>query len=38
MSLQNVELGRGKRVLVPGGKWNIKYQITLPADFDEQLG
>jgi hypothetical protein len=38
VSLQNVDLGRGKRVLVPGGKLNAKYQITLPADLDEQLG
>ena len=36
--LQNVNLGNGKRVLVPGGKLNAKYQITLPADLDEQLG
>ncbi len=38
VSLQNVDLGHGKRVLVPGGKLNAKYQITLPADLDEQLG
>lgn len=38
VSLQNVDLGRGKRVLVRGGKLNTKYQITLPADLDEQLG
>lgn len=38
VSLQNVDLGRGKRMLVPGGKLNAKYQITLPADLDEQLG
>lgn len=37
-SLQNVNLGRGKRVLVPGGQLNAKYQITLPADLNEQLG
>lgn len=38
VSLQNVDLGRGKRVLVRGGKLNTEYQITLPADLDEQLG
>jgi hypothetical protein len=38
VSLQNVDLGRGKRVLVPRGKLNAKFQITLPADLDEQLG
>ncbi len=38
VNLQNVDLGRGKRVLVPGGKLNTKYQITLPANLDDQLG
>ena len=38
VSLQDVDLGHGKRVLVPGGKLNAKYQITLPTDLDEQLG
>ncbi|HYM44403.1 MAG TPA: type IV toxin-antitoxin system AbiEi family antitoxin domain-containing protein [Steroidobacteraceae bacterium] len=38
VSLQDVDLGSGKRVLVQGGKLNAKYQITLPADLDEQLG
>jgi hypothetical protein len=38
VSLQDVDLGSGKRVLVPGGKLNAKYQVTLPADLDEQLG
>lgn len=38
VSLHNVELGCGKRALVHGGKLNAKYQITLPADLDEQLG
>lgn len=38
VQLQSVDLGRGKRVLVRGGKLNRKYQITLPADLDEQLG
>jgi hypothetical protein len=38
LDLHAVDLGRGKRVLVRGGKLNAKYQITLPADLDEQLG
>jgi hypothetical protein len=38
VSLQDVDLGSGKRVLVPDGKLNTKYQITLPAELDEQLG
>ncbi|MEJ0099374.1 MAG: type IV toxin-antitoxin system AbiEi family antitoxin domain-containing protein [Pseudomonadota bacterium] len=38
VKLQGVELGRGKRVLVSGGKLNAKYHITLPADLDEHLG
>ena len=38
VNLQGVDLGRGKRVLVRGGKLNAKYQITLPADLDDQLG
>ena len=38
LDLNAVDLGRGKRVLVPGGKLHAKYQITLPADLDEQLG
>ena len=37
VDLQGVDLGRGKRVLVRSGKLNTKYQITLPADLDEQL-
>lgn len=33
-----VDLGRGKRALVPGGHLNSTYQITLPGDLDEHLG
>lgn len=33
-----LDLGRGKRVLVPGGRLHPTYHITLPADLDEQLG
>ena len=38
LSLNDVNLGRGKRSLVPGGRLHPKYQITLPGDLDEQLG
>jgi hypothetical protein len=29
-----LDLGRGKRMLVPGGKLHPKYLVTLPADLD----
>lgn len=32
-----VDLGRGKRALVPGGRLHPTYQITLPGDLDEHL-
>lgn len=35
--LDGVELGRGKRALVPGGRLHPTYQITLPGDLDEHL-
>jgi hypothetical protein len=35
--LDRVELGRGKRALVPGGRLHPTYQITLPGDLDEHL-
>lgn len=38
LSLDNVNLGRGKRSLVPGGRLHPRYQITLPGDLDEHLG
>ena len=38
LSLDDVNLGCGKRSLVPGGRLHPKYQITLPGDLDEQLG
>ena len=28
------DLGKGKRMLVKGGKLNLKYQITVPGEFD----
>ena len=36
--LDGLDLGRGKRSLVPGGRLHPTYQITLPGDLDEQLG
>jgi hypothetical protein len=38
LDLTQVELGRGKRSLVAGGRLHPKYHVTLPADLDEQLG
>lgn len=38
VSLEGVDLGRGKRALVPGGRLHPTYHITLPTDLDEQLG
>lgn len=37
VSLDGVDLGRGKRALVPGGRLHPTYQITLPGDLDEHL-
>ncbi|MGH8787764.1 MAG: type IV toxin-antitoxin system AbiEi family antitoxin domain-containing protein [Cupriavidus necator] len=36
--LHDVDLGRGKRALVPGGRLHSTYQITLPGDLGEHLG
>ena len=36
--LSGVDLGSGKRMLVPGGRLDKKYLITLPVDLGEQLG
>lgn len=38
LDLDGVNLGSGKRALVPGGRLHPTYQITMPADLDEQLG
>lgn len=38
ISLDAIDLGSGKRVLVPGGRLHPKYLITLPRNLDEQLG
>lgn len=38
LSVNGLNLGRGKRSLVPGGRLHPKYQIVLPGDLDEQLG
>lgn len=37
VSLEGVDLGRGKRALVPGGRLDPTYQITLPGDLDAHL-
>ncbi|MGP9467981.1 MULTISPECIES: type IV toxin-antitoxin system AbiEi family antitoxin domain-containing protein [unclassified Halomonas] len=38
LSIEGVDLGRGKRSLVPGGRLHPTYHIVLPGDLDEQLG
>jgi hypothetical protein len=38
ITLDGVDLGSGKRVLVAGGRLHPKYHITLPENLDEQLG
>ena len=37
VSLDGVDLGRGKRAMALGGRLHPTYQITLPADLDEHL-
>jgi hypothetical protein len=38
LDVKGLDLGSGKRALVRGGRLHPTYQITLPADLDEQLG
>lgn len=35
LDISGVDLGKGKRVLVPGGKLHPEYLITLPGDMDD---
>jgi hypothetical protein len=35
VDLTKVDLGKGKRMLAPGGRLHPKYLITLPADLDD---
>jgi len=35
LDFKDVDLGKGKRALFPGGKLDPVYEITLPADLDE---
>lgn len=35
LDLARVDLGKGKRALAPGGKYNTRFLITLPADLDD---
>ena len=35
LDLARVDLGKGKRMLVAGGKLHATYLITLPADLDD---
>ena len=38
MDLSGVDLGRGKRLLVRGGKLDPRYQITMPTTLDDEAG
>ena len=39
LNLSLVDLGRGKRMIVPGGRYDKKYQITVPLDsYEEAAG
>tara|TARA_R110002020_G_scaffold27170_5_gene87473 strand:- start:874 stop:1698 length:825 start_codon:yes stop_codon:yes gene_type:complete len=38
LNLEALDLGRGKRALVEGGRLDRKYHITLPRELDEALG
>ncbi|HTF96691.1 MAG TPA: type IV toxin-antitoxin system AbiEi family antitoxin domain-containing protein [Cellvibrio sp.] len=33
LDVSKIDLGKGKRMLVKGGKFNTKYQITVPKEF-----
>lgn len=33
LDISKIDLGKGKRTLVKGGKFNTKYQITVPKEF-----
>ncbi len=35
LKLDKIDLGRGKRVIVKGGKLNKKYMITVDRDYEE---
>jgi hypothetical protein len=37
LDLGRIDLGSGKRVIVKGGRFDPKYQITVPESADEQL-
>lgn len=35
LDISKVDLGRGKRMIVPNGRYDAKYRITVPADREE---
>jgi hypothetical protein len=37
LDLSRFDLGHGKRMLVPGGRYEKKYQITVPRDHLEEV-
>ncbi len=34
LDLSKIDLGKGKRMIVPNGRYDAKYQITVPVDRD----
>lgn len=37
LDIQKVELGRGKRLIIRGGRFDSKYKITVPADNPQEV-
>ena len=37
LDLSRVDLGHGKRMLVPNGRYEKKYRITVPRDHQEEV-
>jgi len=39
LDLSKVDLGKGKRMIAPGGRYDSKYRITVPIDrYEEEAG
>ncbi len=37
LDLSKIDLGKGKRMIVPNGKYDRKYLITVPRDYQEEV-
>jgi hypothetical protein len=37
LDLSRVNLGKGKRMVIPNGKYDRKYQITVPRDQEDEI-